>query len=86
MGDVRTIRRVAAVQRARELRRRVVEADGGQHADNVAYDRRRTAYLARSGLRVLRFWNTDILTNRDGVCLAILEACGGEREGYGGEG
>jgi very-short-patch-repair endonuclease len=65
----------------------VVEADGGQHADQVAYDRRRTAYLARSGLRVLRFWNTDILTNRDGVCLTILDACGGERsEEHGGEG
>ena len=59
----------------------VVEVDGGQHADRVAYDKRRTAYLARSGLRVLRFWNPDVMTNSDGVCLAILEACGGERAG-----
>ena len=50
-------------------------------ADQVAYDRRRTAYLARSGLRVLRFWNSDVLTNSDGVCLTILDACGGEQPG-----
>jgi very-short-patch-repair endonuclease len=35
-------------------RRVIVEADGGQHADN-AYDRRRDQYLAGAGFRVLRF-------------------------------
>jgi adenine-specific DNA-methyltransferase len=55
----------------------VVELDGGQHADQVEYDERRTAYLASTGLRVLRFWNSDVLTNRDGVCLTILDACEG---------
>jgi len=55
----------------------VVEVDGGQHAEQVGYDTRRTAYLEAEGLRVLRFWNSAVLTNRDGVCLAILEACGG---------
>jgi len=59
--------------------RLVVEVDGGQHADQVDYDARRTAYLERAGWRVLRFWNSAVLTNRDGVCLTILEACGGER-------
>jgi primosomal protein N' (replication factor Y) len=59
--------------------RLVVEVDGGQHADQVGYDARRTAYLERAGWRVLRFWNSAVLTNRDGVCLTILEACGGER-------
>lgn len=57
----------------------VVEVDGSQHAERLAYDRRRTAYLQRSGLRVLRFWNADVLTSREGVCDSILEACGGER-------
>ena len=55
--------------------RLVVEVDGGQHADQIAYDARRTAWLERAGLRVLRFWNSDVLTNRDGVCLTILDAC-----------
>jgi adenine-specific DNA-methyltransferase len=61
----------------------VVESDGGQHADQVAYDERRTAYLEALGLRVLRFWNSAVLTNRDGVCLTILDACGGERPSAG---
>jgi very-short-patch-repair endonuclease len=57
----------------------VVELDGGQHADHVPYDARRTAYLERCGLRVLRFWNTAVMTNRAGVCDTILDACGGEK-------
>jgi very-short-patch-repair endonuclease len=61
----------------------VVELDGSQHADNAAYDERRTAYLEHLGLRVLRFWNSDALINSDGLCLTILEACGGERPGFG---
>jgi very-short-patch-repair endonuclease len=56
----------------------VVEVDGGQHADQVAYDTRRTAHLERAGLRVLRFWNHQVLENCDGVCLTILDACGGD--------
>ena len=61
--------------------RLVVEVDGGQHSEQVAYDARRSAYLARAGLRVLRFWNRDVLANTHGVCLTILAACGGERAG-----
>ena len=57
----------------------VVELDGGQHTDQAAYDARRTAYIVRSGLRVIRFWNHVVLTNPDGVCLNILDACGGEQ-------
>ena len=55
----------------------VVEVDGGQHADAVPYDERRTTFLASKGLRVLRFWNREVLTNGDGVCLTILNACEG---------
>lgn len=57
--------------------RLVVELDGGQHADAVGYDERRTAYLNAKGLRVLRFWNHQVLTSREGVCLTILNACEG---------
>ena len=52
-------------------RRLVVEVDGGQHADNVAYDQRRSARMGEDGYRVIRFWNTDVLTNIDGVLEAI---------------
>jgi very-short-patch-repair endonuclease len=55
-----------------------VEADGGQHSEQLEYDARRTAYLERLGIRVLRFWNSAILTNRVGVCDTILDALGGE--------
>jgi len=56
----------------------VVELDGGQHADRAAYDARRTVWLERHGLRVIRFWNNQVLECRADVCDAILHACGGE--------
>ena len=56
-----------------------VELDGGQHVDRAAYDAQRTALLGASGLRVLRFWNPEVLENMEGVCWTILSACGGER-------
>jgi very-short-patch-repair endonuclease len=45
----------------------IVEVDGGQHATQVAADLERTQFLESRGYRVLRFWNTDVLTNVDGV-------------------
>jgi very-short-patch-repair endonuclease len=53
----------------------VVELDGGQHTDQVAYDQIRTAYLTTVGLRVLRFWSNEALSNTRGVCDTILAAC-----------
>jgi very-short-patch-repair endonuclease len=38
----------------------IIEADGGQHVDQMAYDKRRTSYLESLGYRVLRFWNHEI--------------------------
>jgi very-short-patch-repair endonuclease len=49
----------------------VIEVDGGQHAESVR-DRVRDAVLAADGYRVLRFWNSDVLKNRDGVLTVIL--------------
>jgi len=54
-------------------KRLIVEADGSQHAESVA-DEKRDAYLSHEGFRVLRFWNNDVLTNLDGVAIAILAA------------
>jgi very-short-patch-repair endonuclease len=51
----------------------IVEVDGGQHAENKL-DRIRDAYLATDGFRVLRFWNHDVLSNKEGVLTAILSA------------
>jgi very-short-patch-repair endonuclease len=45
----------------------VIEIDGGQHAEDADYDRRRTEALEREGYRVIRFWNNDVLSNVEGV-------------------
>jgi very-short-patch-repair endonuclease len=50
--------------------RLVVELDGGQHAESPG-DRRRDALLAAEGWRVLRFWNNEALSNRDGMIEAL---------------
>ena len=51
----------------------VVELDGGQHAENTR-DAVRTAFLEAEGYRVIRFWNNEVLSNVDGVLIAIAEA------------
>ncbi|MFZ0890290.1 MAG: DUF559 domain-containing protein [Candidatus Binataceae bacterium] len=56
----------------------IVEVDGGQHHEQQAYDTRRTRLLAGQKYRVVRFWNTDVLENLDGVLSNIL-ACFGSR-------
>ena len=47
----------------------IVEIDGSQHlvGETIQYDRIRDDYLSSIGLRVLRFTNTDVLTNIKGV-------------------
>jgi very-short-patch-repair endonuclease len=54
----------------------IVEADGGQHAESAADDAR-TEWLREQGWRVIRFWNNDVLANREGVVERILEALRG---------
>ena len=49
----------------------VIDVDGGQHADNPK-DRTRDATLTAQGYQVLRFWNSEILSNREGVLSVIL--------------
>ncbi|TPG22697.1 endonuclease domain-containing protein [Sphingomonas koreensis] len=61
--------------------RLAIEIDGSQHADARAYDARRTQAIEAQGYRVIRFWNSDVLTNIDGVLETILSAAtSGERE------
>jgi very-short-patch-repair endonuclease len=56
--------------------RLVVEIDGATHgtAEERAHDDRRTRYLEAEGWRVLRFWNEEIVKNRDGVRETIIAA------------
>jgi very-short-patch-repair endonuclease len=55
--------------------RLIVEADGGQHANNAA-DEARTRWLEAQGFRVLRFWNHEILTQREMVAERLFLALG----------
>jgi very-short-patch-repair endonuclease len=52
--------------------RLVIEADGGQHSE--AADGRRDGYIRSQGFRILRFWNSDIFGNEEGVITSILDA------------
>jgi very-short-patch-repair endonuclease len=52
----------------------IIELDGGQHAEQVDRDAKRTAFLEAEGFRVLRFWNTDVMKNIDGVLETILSS------------
>jgi len=55
-------------------RRLVIEVDGGQHADCQRFDAARTAVIEKFGYRVMRFWNSDVLANTDGVVETIRNA------------
>jgi very-short-patch-repair endonuclease len=56
--------------------RLIIEIDGGQHSEetNEALDAGRTAWLATRGYRVLRFWNSQVLTEIDSVTETIFNA------------
>ena len=50
-----------------------VEIDGGQHADDEhkRKDDLRTSIINGKGIRVIRFWNNDVLENLDDVIAEI---------------
>ncbi|HVF94745.1 MAG TPA: endonuclease domain-containing protein [Sphingomonas sp.] len=49
----------------------VIEIDGGQHSSADHDDHERTRYMEVRGYRVIRFWNTDVLANIEGVVSEI---------------
>jgi very-short-patch-repair endonuclease len=51
--------------------RLILELDGGQHAENVECDVRRTAFLESQKFQVVRFWNNEVLRNMEGVLETI---------------
>ena len=53
----------------------VIELDGGQHATSPQYQRdvERDRWLEEQGFLVLRFWNSDVLLNMDGVLSRLLD-------------
>jgi len=52
----------------------IVELDGGQHAEQKDYDAERTAYFEGQGFKVLRFWNNEVIENKEGVLQVIADA------------
>ena len=50
----------------------IVEVDGGQHSEAVAYDMKRTQFLEQEGYKVLRVWNNEASCNIEGVLEGIL--------------
>jgi very-short-patch-repair endonuclease len=57
----------------------IIELDGSQHLEQQEYDQARTEYLKSRGYRVLRFWNSDVIKDLDGVIRAIMQALEAER-------
>ena len=53
----------------------IIEADGGGHQEQEQkeYDEARTLFFESLGMKVLRFWNNEILQNPSGVYAKILE-------------
>ena len=49
-----------------------VELDGFQHLENKEYDAERDDYLLLNGVKVLRFWNSELNDNIDKVLEKII--------------
>ena len=58
--------------------RLAIEIDGSQHADihGQGRDVQRDGYLKELNIRVIRFWNTDVLQNIEGVVQRLREELG----------
>ncbi|HCM37420.1 MAG: hypothetical protein UV61_C0004G0038 [Candidatus Gottesmanbacteria bacterium GW2011_GWB1_43_11] len=52
-----------------------IELDGGQHNSdqNKFYDQKRSDYLKSLGIRVVRFWDNELLNNMEGVLEKLTE-------------
>lgn len=49
----------------------VIEIDGDSHTGTERYDSNRTALIEREGYRVIRFTNSEVMSNLEGVLTAI---------------
>ncbi len=57
-------------------KRLIVELDGGQHQENIAYDKERDAWLISEGYTVRRYWNNEVMGNLEGVLEDIGQVAG----------
>lgn len=51
-----------------------IELDGGQHNEEstMKYDKLRTEYISSFNIKVIRFWDNDVLKNTEGVVEVII--------------
>lgn len=49
----------------------IIEVDGDSHNDKIEYDEQRQKKLETFGLSVIRFYDSDVLENEDGVLYEI---------------
>ena len=57
-------------------KRLIVELDGGQHVEQLAYDGERSLSLESYGYRIVRFWNDQVLNDTANVLEEILRVLG----------
>ena len=56
------------------LRKRLaLEVDGSQHAEISKWEDERIRFLRSEGYTVVRYWNSEVMRNIDGVLLDLLE-------------
>ena len=60
----------------------IIELDGGHHneEETAQKDRARQLWLEREGYRVIRFWNSDVNSNLEGVLEQIYIELYGSRD------
>ena len=60
-----------------------VELDGGQHNETAMRQRdaERSRWLGECGIRVLRFWNNEVLQDTESVLEVLWRECAREGEG-----
>ncbi len=61
-------------------KRLVIELDGSQRMEQTEYDETRTRFLESQGFRVLRFWNSEVEWNLEGVVETIRIALDAKME------
>ena len=64
----------------------IIELDGDTHGLTEDYDQKRTEQLEKQGYRVLRFGNSDVTENLEGVLEMIVGALKNTPSPRGGEG
>jgi very-short-patch-repair endonuclease len=51
-----------------------IELDGSQHLEQAEYDLQRSAYLESQGYKVIRFQNSEVMNDIEGVIILIEAA------------